>query len=312
MDRKPADVSSPLVSIVMPTYNQDQFIGESIRSVLDQTHSNWELIIVNNFSEDDTINVVENFNDDRIRLINFKNNGIIAASRNIGILECKGEFVAFLDSDDIWLPEKLRIQIEYFKKNPKIGLLSTNATVIPGDTKLHKINSNRKISTRELFLKSVIVNSSVLMRHSIIEEIGLLDENPDIRAAEDLDYWIRASLKMEVAIIKKCLTLYRVHSSNASELGNNSSDSIKKFFNLYLRVLKKYEDNYKLKKFAHKFKRTYGARVASAELNEKFRSEPSYILKVITSKALIRTKIKIVVRFISRHVGLPQSYFIKN
>ena len=97
----------PLVSIVIPTYNHAEFLKEALDSVCAQSVGDWEAIVVNNFSTDDTEQVVSGFADDRIRLVNFANHGVIAASRNQGIALAAGEFVAFLDSDDIWQPQKL-------------------------------------------------------------------------------------------------------------------------------------------------------------------------------------------------------------
>ncbi|NDF83787.1 MAG: glycosyltransferase family 2 protein, partial [Actinobacteria bacterium] len=98
---------SPRVSVVIPTFNHAKLLKRALDSVVAQTFDNWEAIVVNNFSADETIDVVRSFNDDRITLINFSNNGIIAASRNQGIKAARGQYLAFLDSDDKWYPEKL-------------------------------------------------------------------------------------------------------------------------------------------------------------------------------------------------------------
>ena len=95
------------VSIVIPTYNHEAFLGAALSSVVNQTYTNWEAIVVNNFSTDGTEALVHSFNDPRIKLVNFHNNGIIGAARNQGINLAINPFVAFLDSDDTWLPTKL-------------------------------------------------------------------------------------------------------------------------------------------------------------------------------------------------------------
>ncbi|MDP2842393.1 MAG: glycosyltransferase family A protein, partial [Acetobacterium sp.] len=92
--------SPPLVSVVIPTYNHAGFLREALESLVAQTFSDWEALVVNNYSEDDTLDVVEAFNDPRIRVENFRNNGVIGASRNRGIRLSKGKYIAFLDSDD--------------------------------------------------------------------------------------------------------------------------------------------------------------------------------------------------------------------
>ena len=95
------------VSVVVPTYNHARFIGDALRSVVAQTFGDWEAVVVNNFSTDDTVDVVRGIGDPRIRLVDFANHGIIAAGRNEGIRLATGDYVAFLDSDDAWHPGKL-------------------------------------------------------------------------------------------------------------------------------------------------------------------------------------------------------------
>jgi len=103
----------PFVSVVIPTFNHAPLLKRALDSVVAQTYSDWEAIVINNFSTDETIDVVNSFKDDRIKLVNFKNNGIIAASRNQGIKLAQGKFVAFLDSDDNWYPKKLERCIDH-------------------------------------------------------------------------------------------------------------------------------------------------------------------------------------------------------
>ena len=105
-------MAAPRVSVVIPTYNHAAFIGTALSSVLAQSNADWEALVVNNFSTDDTVAIVAGFADPRIRRIDFANRGIIGASRNVGIREARGEFVAFLDSDDQWLPDKLARTLE--------------------------------------------------------------------------------------------------------------------------------------------------------------------------------------------------------
>ena len=100
-----------LVSIVMPNYNCEKFVEETIKSVINQTYSNWELLFVDDCSTDNSVAIVEGFNDSRIRILKNEKNSGAAVSRNYALREAKGDYIAFLDSDDIWLPEKLEKQI---------------------------------------------------------------------------------------------------------------------------------------------------------------------------------------------------------
>ena len=101
----------PLVSIIIPTYPQATYIGKALQSIIDQTFKNWEAIIIDNHSTDDTQKILNQFVDPRIKCLKIKNNGIIAKSRNLGIKFAKGEWIAFLDSDDWWTKDKLEICI---------------------------------------------------------------------------------------------------------------------------------------------------------------------------------------------------------
>ena len=103
----------PFVTVVIPTLNHAKLLRRALYSVVAQTFDNWEAIVINNFSTDETIKVVESYQDDRIKLINFKNNSVIAASRNQGIKNARGIYIAFLDSDDNWYSEKLQKCVEY-------------------------------------------------------------------------------------------------------------------------------------------------------------------------------------------------------
>ena len=123
-------IKQPLVSVVMPTYNYAQFIGDAIGSVLDQTYKNIELIIIDNYSDDNTEEIIASFNDTRIKYKKFRNNGIIAASRNIGISESRGKYIAFLDSDDMWKPAKIEKQIKLLENDENVFLVYSRYAVI--------------------------------------------------------------------------------------------------------------------------------------------------------------------------------------
>ena len=104
---EPAATAHPLVSVVIPSFNHAGFIARAMQSVVEQTYPNWEMVVVDNHSQDDTDRVVGGFDDIRIRLFKIHNQGVIAASRNLGIREARGEWIAFLDADDCWYPRKL-------------------------------------------------------------------------------------------------------------------------------------------------------------------------------------------------------------
>jgi len=211
----------PLVSVIIPTYNRANFLKDSIQSVLSQTFKDFEIIIINNYSNDNTLELVNSFNDNRIKIINYKNNGIIAKSRNQGLIHSSGRYIAFLDDDDLWCPRKLELQIKYLESNPEIDIAYSNAMIIDEHGKRKGVlNNPKRAKSGKVFLE--LVNDSfvpmltVLMKKKVFETIGSLNEDLSMRAAEDYEYWLRASLKFNFGYIDKPLALYRVHSGCAS------------------------------------------------------------------------------------------------
>ena len=110
------DNTTPLVSVVIPTYNHARYLRRALQSVIDQTYTNWEVIVIDNYSKDSTDGVMASFTDPRIVYLKIHNNGVIAASRNVGIRKAKGDWIAFLDSDDFWTADKLQACCELMTK----------------------------------------------------------------------------------------------------------------------------------------------------------------------------------------------------
>lgn len=188
-------LNSPLFSIVIPTYNHAHYIRKCLDSLIAQSYSNWEAIIINNFSSDNTIDIVESFNDSRIRLINFSNNGIIAASRNIGIKYSQGEWICFLDSDDWWYPEKLYKCLPYLNEFDLIYhdmTIFKNNMLLPNQIKGRDFNS-KNVLLDLLVNRNCIANSSVVVKKELINKAGNLSEDKSLIAIEDYDLWIRIS-----------------------------------------------------------------------------------------------------------------------
>jgi glycosyltransferase involved in cell wall biosynthesis len=236
----------PLVSVIMPTYNHAKYIGEAIESVLNQTYKNFELIIIDNYSEDDTEKIVAAFKENRIKYLKFRNNGIIAASRNYGIKNSDGEYVAFLDSDDTWLPEKLEKQIELFHVSNETAMIYTRFKTVRGDTISKDIlpkngRYKRGHIFKLLYVRPFIACSSVIVKKSIFNQIGLFDTNHDLIAIEDMDLWLRIALKYRVEIADiSPLVLYRIHPQSISQ---GSARMIKRSLIIAKRY-KKYAGNY--------------------------------------------------------------------
>jgi glycosyltransferase involved in cell wall biosynthesis len=231
----------PLISIIMPTYNQAGFIQEAIASVLAQTYAHWELIIINNFSDDDTVRVVEAFQDSRISLINYRNHGIIAAARNQGLQQAKGDLIAFLDSDDLWLPTKLERQVQAFAKNENLIVIATNYQEFPiGRSDVLKLNQDKPVGLNWMISHNRLANSAVMMQKKVLAEIGFIDETPGLKTVEDYDYWLKIIDTYgdnSVMILKDILMRYRLHQQNATAV--IGQQSLAKFKRLNL-IFSKY------------------------------------------------------------------------
>ncbi|WP_321419174.1 glycosyltransferase [uncultured Methanomethylovorans sp.] len=211
----------PAVSVIMPTYNRAGYLKKSIQSVLDQTFSDFEIIVINNYSIDDTLDVIRAFNDPRIKVINFKNDGIIAKSRNQGILQSAGRYIAFLDDDDLWCPNKLELEVKCLESNPEFDLVYSRALIIDEhDIRNGSLIDPNNAKSGQVFLDLLYENFipilTVLIKKNVFDAVGLFNEDPLMRAAEDYEFWLRASLKSNFGYIDMSLALYRMHSASVS------------------------------------------------------------------------------------------------
>lgn len=213
---------APLVSVVMPSYNHARFIGRAVESVLTQARADLELIVVDNNSSDGTDAALAAAADPRLKVIKFSNGGVIAASRNRGLKEAAGEFVAFIDSDDVWLPGKLERQLEALRAAPGAALCYSRFRTLLGETPSAEAFPRQSgcVSGRvfgRLYLKHFIACSGVLARAAALREAGGFAEDPALVAIEDSDLWLRLALKWDVVCAgEEPLFLYRVHPGAAS------------------------------------------------------------------------------------------------
>jgi len=206
------------ISVVIPVYNRPDFVKEAIQSVLNQTYQNIELIVVNDGSTDDTIQVLNQFGN-KIKVINQQNKGVSAA-RNSGIENSSGTWIAFLDSDDIWLPEKLANQIKFFTNNPDSLICQTEEVWIKNGSRLYPKKKHKKKSGMifEHCLPLCIVSPSAVMIHkNLFDKIGTFDES--LPACEDYDLWLRVSCKYPIFLLDEPLIIKRGgHSDQLSQM----------------------------------------------------------------------------------------------
>lgn len=212
----------PLISIVIPSYNHARYIGKALDSIISQTFSGWEVIVVDNHSTDDTDSVLASYKDERIRHCKINNEGVIAKSRNKGVQEARGNWVAFLDSDDWWAPSKL--QECRAVMNDDVDLIYHNMWIFhDGERETpHKIMLSGALSKpvlSDLLIRgNCIINSSVVVRKEILDQVGGVDENRDLITAEDYHCWLKIAVVTEnFYYLEQVLGGYRIHQQGMSQ-----------------------------------------------------------------------------------------------
>lgn len=207
------------VSVIIPTYNRESMIRDAIQSVLKQTHQNFEIIIIDDASDDNTEEVVKSFNDVRIKYILHKENKGGSAARNNGIKKATGKFIAFLDSDDWWHPKKLELQLfkmETSRINPDVIYTGIRQVNNYGELIKEIIPIFRGNILNELLNENVVgTTSSVFLKKDIFSDVGLFDEN--LPSRQDIDLWIRASGKYTFDYVKTPLVYQRIHKNRITE-----------------------------------------------------------------------------------------------
>ena len=229
--------SSPLVSVVIPSYNHGRFLGRALQSVIDQTYTNWEVIIVDNRSTDNTDEVLAGFLDSRLVHLKTDNKGVIAKSRNVGIRVARGEWIAFLDSDDWWNTDKLKRAI--VAAGEGFDVVYHGLEIVGGASGLFKkkIIYNRQVKSPvlvDLLMKrNALATSSVMIRKEILLRVDGMNESPEMVAAEDYNTWLKCSRVTEKFFcISECLGYYSVHDQSVSkkkDMSNPLTKAVEEF-----------------------------------------------------------------------------------
>jgi glycosyltransferase involved in cell wall biosynthesis len=216
------NTATPLVSIVIPTYNRAHYLGRALQSVLDQTYTHWEAIVIDDHSTDNTDEVMESFTDQRITYLKIHNNNVIAASRNSGIRVAKGKWIAFLDSDDWWKTDKLQACFDCI--NEKVDLVYHNLEIVSDQPQLFSRKTIKSWQVRTPVLMDLLLNgnaigtSSVVVRKSLLQQIGGINESVEMIAAEDYNTWLRIAQLTEQFVYLPCrLGYYLTHNQSISQ-----------------------------------------------------------------------------------------------
>lgn len=205
------------ITVFIPLYNAENYIKKTIQSVLNQTYKNFEILIINDASTDQSVSIVESFSDDRIRLIHNDTNKGICYTRQRGVIEARGKYIAILDADDIAMPNRLEKQFAFLEKNPEIAVCGSDAYFIDENDQpinhKHDINFDSKIIKIENLFANQFINSSALIRKKCIIEVG----NYSMKYCEDYDLFVKITEKFETTNLDEKLVCYRMHSKGDSK-----------------------------------------------------------------------------------------------
>lgn len=238
----------PKVTVTMPSYNHEAFIAEAIQSVLNQTFQDFEILIVDDCSTDNSVDIIKSFKDPRITLIvNSKNKGV-CYGHNLMIKLAKGEYIAVINSDDVWEPFKLEEQVNFLDNNANYGAVFSNVEFIREDGSIfdsyhgydwfNSQNKSRYEWLRSFFyLENHLAHPTAVIRREAHEEVG--NYNLLIALSQDYHLWIRLCLKYEIYVLPKKLTKFRILDGDR----NGSATNIKNVFRFA------FESNYILNNF---------------------------------------------------------------
>ncbi len=225
------------VSVIIPTYNRSELLIKAIGSLENQSHQNMEIIIIDDFSTDDTAEVVKEMTDERIIYLRHDTNKGGSAARNTGIQRATGDFIGFLDSDDQWLPGKLEKQLKKFKEQPDVGVIYTGVQVVNENNEPTRkiIPECRGIILSKLFESNCIdTTSSVLVKKEILDEVNGFDEK--LPSCQDWDLYIRLAQVTQFDFVKDSMVLFYHHS------GERITTNKLSVLNGHLSIFEKYKE----------------------------------------------------------------------
>lgn len=297
------------VSVIMPVFNVEAFVAEAVRSVLDQTFTDFELIIVDDVSPDDSIAICESFNDPRVRIVRHEVNRGLAGARNTGILHARGRYLAFLDSDDFWHPEKLARHVAHLDARPEVGVSFSRSAFVDADgkpTNCYQMPKLSDISPGHYLCRNPIGNGSApVIRREVFTELQFdadmhgrhhapfFDET--LRRSEDIECWIRIVLTTHWTIegLPEALTYYRLNAGGLSasllkqlESWEEVIEKTRAYAPDFVARWERPARAYQLRYLARQAIRLRDGRMATRLLHQAIRTDPS-ILRAETGRTLL-------------------------
>ena len=203
-----ATVHQPLVSVVMPVYNAERFVGDALKSILNQTYTKFEFIIIDDGSKDESLAIIKKYADPRIRLIALAQNQGIVHALNTGLQTAQGKYIARMDADDVSMPNRLALQVAFMESHPEVGLLGTQHVAIHGKARLFPTTHNALVWY--MLNACPFVHPSVMLRVDVLKQ-HQLQYDKAFEYAEDLELWTRLSGFTQVANLPQRLIKYRYH-----------------------------------------------------------------------------------------------------
>ncbi|MDD4000869.1 MAG: glycosyltransferase [Bacilli bacterium] len=211
----------PKVSIIMPVYNAAKYLDETIKSILNQTYNDFEFLIIDDGSTDNSLEILYSYNDPRIKILkNEKNIGYVKTLNKLIDLS-KGEYIARQDNDDISLPDRIEKQVLFLNMNKDVGVCGTNAFVFGKKTKMTRMPITDDEIKAYMILYNPMLHPTIMYRKSIFEVLNIGKYNEDLCPAEDYAMWFEISKKTKLANLPEPLLKYRWHENNTSQLKKN-------------------------------------------------------------------------------------------
>jgi len=293
-------MTTPIISVVMPIYNVEAFVGEAVQSVLDQSYANFELICVDDGGNDRSMDIVREFDDPRIRIVCQANRGL-AGARNSGIAHARGEFVALLDSDDVWHREKLMLHFIHLRANPDVGVSYAGSRLIDAKGGALSVAMQPKIgrvSARDIICRNPVGNgSAAVLRKSELDKAAYIHPttldrrcwfDEDFRQSEDIEMWTRLAVKHDVSFagIDGLLTDYRILA------GALSANVVKQYLS-WTKMLRK------LRGYAPEFVAVHGD------------TARAYQLRYLARRALQLGNADLAKNLLSKAVGLEPAILVE-
>ena len=295
--------TKPRISVIIPAYNAENTILETIASVQSQTFSDFEIIVINDGSTDSTLEKVTDLTDARIYITSYDNGGLPTA-RNRGIALARGEYITFLDADDLWTPDKLECQLAAFSKSPDAGLVYSWTSFM--DEQGQTVHPDTPIFFEGNVLKDLLCHnflrngSNPLLKRSVVAAVG--DFDPKLGSAEDWDYWLRVASGWSFAVVPKAQILYRQSS-------NTMSSNVERMEKYQLEVLERafasapqnlqflkprslaYIYQYSAKLYLSRKMSVEGTNDAITKLGQAIKRYPQSLLSKETQKLIIKLMI---------------------